>query len=261
MAKSANTSLRIIQSVDRALEILDCFNENETELSLAAICDRLSLNKSTALGLINTLIRRQYLDKNLKTGRYRLGAAFTGKHGMIVTAHGNQLIKVGNVHIRRLSVKYGIETFLYGYTNHVLYLADRITPNDDKLPHILITAYRMAMHAAASGKLVLAQYNDLQLANFFETSELVTFTKYTHTDKNQIIRDLLDIRERGYSIERDEMDIGVSAFAVPINDANGILRATISGAGSTEVMNRIEESFVNDLKKSAHEIADNVFAW
>ena len=119
----------------------------------------------------------------------------------------------------------------------------------------------MAMHAAASGKLVLAQYNDLQLANFFATSELVTFTKYTHTDKNQIMRDLLDIRERGYSIERDEMDIGVSAFAVPINDANGILRATISGAGSTEVMNRIEESFVNDLKKSAHEIADNVFAW
>lgn len=261
MAKSANTSTRIIQSVDRALEILDCFDENETELSLAAICNRLLLNKSTALGIINTLIKRHYLDKNLNTGHYRLGSAFIGKHAMMVTAHGNQLIKVGNVHIRRISIKYDIDTFLYGYTNNVLYLADRVTPEDKNQPHIEITAYRMAMHAAASGKLILAQYNDLQLAHFFATAELVPFTKRTNTDKSLIMKDIMEIKERGYAIERDEMDIGVSAFAVPIIDGSGILRATISGAGATETMNRIEDALINDLKKSAREIADALYAW
>lgn len=261
MAKSANTSTKIIQSVDRALEILDCFDENETELSLAAICNRLLLNKSTALGIINTLIKRKYLDKNLNTGHYRLGSAFIGKHAMMVTAHGNQLIKVGNVHIRRLSIKYSIDTFLYGYMNNVLYLADRVTPDNANLPHIQITAYRMAMHAAASGKLILSQYNDMQLAHFFATSELTPFTNRTNTDKSLVMKDLLEIKERGYAIERDEMDIGVSAFAVPIMDGSGILRATISGAGGTDTMDHIEESLICDLKKSAREIADAVFAW
>ena len=68
MARKANTSTRVIQSVDRAVEIINCFNEKETELSLAKICDRLSLNKSTALGIINTLINRNFMAKNLDTG-------------------------------------------------------------------------------------------------------------------------------------------------------------------------------------------------
>ena len=261
MAKSANTSMRIIQSVDRALEILDCFDDNETELSLAAICSRLSLNKSTALGIINTLIKRKYLDKNLNTGHYRLGSAFIGKHAMMVTAHGNQLIKVGNVHIRRISIKYGIDTFLYGYMNNVLYLADRVTPENANLPHIQITAYRMAMHAAASGKLILSQYDDIQLAHFFAGTELVPFTKFTHTDSTVVMKDLMEIKKRGYAAERDEMDIGVSAFAVPIMDGSGVLRATISGAATTEIMNKIEDSLIHDLKMSAQEIANAVYAW
>ena len=75
------------------------------------------------------------------------------------------------------------------------------------------------------------------------------------------MKDLMEIKKRGYAAERDEMDIGVSAFAVPIMDGSGVLRATISGAATTEIMNKIEDSLIHDLKMSAQEIANAVYAW
>lgn len=159
--KQPNSSSKIIQSVDRALEILDCYNGGELELPLSSISDRLSLNKATVLGLINTMIARRYMEKNIQTGRYRLGPAFLQKPILGMQARNNRLYDVGSVFIKRLALKHKVNTYLHSYSNYVLTCVD--ANREDLSVKGEVTASKMSYHASASGKLVLAQFSDQQL--------------------------------------------------------------------------------------------------
>ena len=62
-----------VQAIERALDILDCFDFNNRALSLTEICERTGLNKSTALRLTSNLLARKYLNLDSTTGLYSLG--------------------------------------------------------------------------------------------------------------------------------------------------------------------------------------------
>ena len=64
---------KLIGSVDRALEILNLFEERLPELGTTEIAAKTGLNKSTAAGLIHTLADKGYLDRNPVSHKYRLG--------------------------------------------------------------------------------------------------------------------------------------------------------------------------------------------
>ena len=55
---------KIIQSLERAMSILELFQNNVVELSLKDISERLELNKSTTFGLVNSLSSLGYLLQN-----------------------------------------------------------------------------------------------------------------------------------------------------------------------------------------------------
>ena len=59
-----NNSIYRVQAVERALDILDCFNFQNKELSLSEVVDRTGLNKTTAKRLIANLTSRGYLQQD-----------------------------------------------------------------------------------------------------------------------------------------------------------------------------------------------------
>lgn len=52
---------KIIQSLERAMSILELFQNSVVELSLKDISEKLELNKSTTFGLVNSLAALGYL--------------------------------------------------------------------------------------------------------------------------------------------------------------------------------------------------------
>jgi IclR family transcriptional regulator, KDG regulon repressor len=65
--------VKLIGAVDRALDILDLFNEQVSELGIGEISAATGLHKSTAAGLVYTLEARGYLRQNPANRKYRLG--------------------------------------------------------------------------------------------------------------------------------------------------------------------------------------------
>lgn len=55
------------------MSILECFSLERQELGVSELARLLSLNKSTAFGLVSTLERRGYLQQNSDNGKYSLG--------------------------------------------------------------------------------------------------------------------------------------------------------------------------------------------
>ena len=86
----------IIQSVERALQILDLFNDHTTELKITEISDQMGLHKSTVHSLLKTLQASRYMDQNPENGKYRLG--------LKLVERGNLVINTLN--IRQIANKY-----------------------------------------------------------------------------------------------------------------------------------------------------------
>ena len=71
--------VRVIQSVQRAIDIINCFDEHELKLTLPQISAKLELNINTVRGLVNTLVANGYLEHVADGNCYMLGLAFLPK--------------------------------------------------------------------------------------------------------------------------------------------------------------------------------------
>ena len=80
-----------IQSVQRAIDILNCFSTAEPALSLGEISARLELNKATVHGILNTLHNNDYICQN-SSGQYLLGRAVFSKAALAGSSAINKLL-------------------------------------------------------------------------------------------------------------------------------------------------------------------------
>ena len=81
---------KTIQSVQRAIDILNCFDAQTPALSLGEISARLQLNKATVHGLLNTLHNNGYVCQNSR-GEYLLGSALFSKASLAGSTAGSKL--------------------------------------------------------------------------------------------------------------------------------------------------------------------------
>ena len=91
-----------IQSVQRAIDILNCFNITNTELTLGQISTRLGLNKGTVHGILNTLHMNGYISQN-SSGRYLLGAELFNKASLASDTKRSILIDRSHNYMQNLS--------------------------------------------------------------------------------------------------------------------------------------------------------------
>ncbi|MEK7860529.1 MAG: IclR family transcriptional regulator, partial [Chloroflexota bacterium] len=71
---TAKIARRSVQSVDRALDLLEALVAAEGEITITALATRTSLHVSTVHRLLTTLLRRGYVRQNPDTSRYYAGA-------------------------------------------------------------------------------------------------------------------------------------------------------------------------------------------
>ena len=244
---------RLIQSVQRALDIVNCFDSLHTQLSLTEISEKLNLNISTVHGLINTLSAYSYIVKNPNNGKYRLGLEFLTKANLV--SQSLDLKEIGHSYLTKLTSIYNETTHLYVYQQEQIFCVDKVeSPNN----YSIISSRagtKLPMHASASGKLFLAYMKQQERESIFEAYPFNKITEHTITSVEDLKRDLQSILEQGYSIENRELEDNAYSIAAPIMDAQNCVIATISIIGSINRIKDKESDIVNDLLEAAHAIS------
>jgi IclR family acetate operon transcriptional repressor len=87
------------------------------------------------------------------------------------------------------------------------------------------------MHASGIGKALLAHMEAGRRNRLLAQERLEQFTKRTITDVDALLENLLAIRERGYSVDDEERNMGMRCIAAPVFDFNGEAVAGISVSG------------------------------
>lgn len=246
-----------IQSVQRAIDVLNCFDDNNIELSLKEISERLSLNKSTVHGIINTLRNNRYIQQN-PNGNYMLGQALFNKSLYAMHASKSRLRSISKNYTIRISNKYKCTTHVFALEGGQLQFLDMTLPINSYYVISTVLHDVMPLYCTASGKIVLSMMSTSEREEYFKNTTMSAYTNKTHTTKEAIIKEIDKIIETGYSIEDEEVEEGCFSVAVPILLENDRLFGTLSvTAPKIKIKDKVE-IIAMDLKRASKEISQDL---
>lgn len=243
----------IIQSVDRALRILDLFDEYETELKITEISEKMVLHKSTVHSLLKTLQKHQYIDQNPENGKYRLG--------LKLFERGNFVIQ--SLDLRSIAKEYLVNLSKHtGKTVHLVILDGKEGVYIDKVESSNATILyskigrRVPIHSSGVGKALVAFKTNEELQTILEDYDYFQQTPYTITDRETFLKEVNLIRDRGYAIDNQENEPGVICVAIPVRNHTGQVVAAISmSTTASQVKEAVLNKNVELLKNTANELS------
>lgn len=219
----------IVQSVDRALSIIEVLSDFENGLGITEISEKVELSKSTVYRLLSTLIYKGYVKQNQSDSMYSLT--------LKLFELGNK--KVENMNLTTVALPYLEE--LMKKTNEVVHLVVRdgieMVYISKVEPKKTIRMYsrigkRIPMYCTAVGKAMMSQMTEKEIETIWEKSNIKKLTDKTIININDIKKDLKEIREKGYAIDEQENELGIRCIGTVIRGYNGKLWGAISVSGS-----------------------------
>lgn len=254
--KNKKKNSRIIQSIQRALNIMDCFDTENDKLSLKEISKKLALNRGTAHGIINTLLVNGYMEQDQDSGKYLLGKKLISK--ALLVSERIDLKAISESHLKYISEKYNTPAYIFGYKYDDLFLLDKVYPENTYYITSSLVGKKMPFYATASGKLLLAHMDAESITEYIANTDFKSFTDKTVTNKDELEKELEKIRKNQYAVEKEEVEIGIYSLAVPIYNKYNKLTGTLSiTSNHNKIKSKIDELIV-DLKRIGNEISKSL---
>jgi IclR family transcriptional regulator, KDG regulon repressor len=246
----------IIQSVDRALRILDLFDEYETELKITDISERMQLHKSTVHSLLKTLQNQHYIEQNLENGKYRLGMKLFERGNLVIRSL--DIRTIAKRHLIDLSVKTGNTVHLVILDGKEGIYIDKVEGSSATVLYSRI-GRRIPVHCSAVGKALVGYKSKEEMKDILKGYKYKQQTVNTITNEKDFLAELEKVKKNGYALDSEENEPGITCIAVPIWDHSGSVVAAMSMSQPTARLHAIEqERSIQMLKKAAMEISESM---
>lgn len=226
---------QIIRSVQRAIDVLRCFNESKTELTLTDISNETGLAKSTTTRLLATLEGNKFVERDASTGRYRLGRElyFLG-HAAGRSIELREVAKETMIRLRD-QIKETINLYVREGEHRVCI---QQYESLQSVKHMVQIGQKLPLTVGASGKVLLAYQPKKLVDDVMEKQVMVK-------SKVELLSELSQIAAEKYAESIEEREKGTSAAAAPVFDIHGEVIAALSISGPASRFNPRE---VPDLK-------------
>ncbi len=217
-----------IQSVNRAISVLQVL-ARRGPLTVTEIGAELAVHKSTVFRLLATLESRGLIDQNVSRGRYQLG------YGVVQLAAG--ATRAMDLSVTSRPVCEDLAEAAGETVNIAIHDGSAVVSIDQVIGSATVTSVnwvgqRSPVHATSAGKVFLAFMDGATRAAHL-AEPLPRFTDRTIVDTTELERQLVTVRERGYSVAVEEHEIGLAAVAAPIRGLEGDVIAAVTVSGPT----------------------------
>lgn len=216
-----------VQSVDRAIVILEILARSG-EVGVTELARELGVHKSTAFRLVAALERRDLVEQNAGRGKYRLGTGILRLAG--ATTSRLDLVQESRTVTRALAQHTGETVNLAVLSDGAALYMDQIAGSSALQPHNWV-GQRIPLHATSNGKVLLSALDRNEVAR--QVPALRAYTANTITTLEGLMRELEEVRQRGFAIAIDELEIGLTAVAAPVRNIHGEVMASLSISGPT----------------------------
>jgi DNA-binding IclR family transcriptional regulator len=221
-------------STDKVLSILEYLANAGKPVRLQAIAADLGLNNSTVSRFLMSLEKNGYVQQEQETRRYMLTMKLCSLTRKLLS--NNNLVNYAKPFLEHLSdIFMEVSCLSIEQDMAVVYVATHDGP-DNMLKSFSYIGKRAPMHCTGSGKLLLTNYTDEQLAEYLRLKGKIKPTKNTMTTYKELKNELKLIQERDYSIDNEECEIGMRCVAIPIRNYTGVIIAGLSVTGPSARM-------------------------
>jgi IclR family transcriptional regulator, pca regulon regulatory protein len=245
-----------VRAFERGLSVIRSFGGRSPQMTLAEVARTTGLSRATARRLLITLEELGYVRRvderfSLTPRVLDLGYAYLSSLA---------LPQLALPYLEQLSEEVH-EASSVGVldASEVVYVA-RVPANRVMTVSIGLgtkfPAYRTSL-----GRALLASLSEDEVASIWETSDRGEPTPRTVTTLEDLLRHLEVVRERGFALVDQELELGVRSVAAPLHDASGRTLAAINVSTHVSRTSKAElkQRFIPALLRTAGEI-DHVLA-
>ena len=231
-----------LQTVDRALQLLESLAEHPTGMQPKEIEEVLELNKVTVHRLLATLENRGFIER--MGNAYVIGLKLVELSSMKLS--NVELKTEASPYLRELVSRLGLPVQMAILEGTEAVFIDKIESRNSFRMYSQI-GKRIPLYASGVGKVLLLQKSDEEIRKKLEGVEFTAFTSKTLTSVEEILKAISVAREKGYAIDDEEHEEGIFCVAAPIYDYRDKIIAAISVGG-------IEEAFVKETNTDQIEL-------
>src|SRR5260221_9533616 len=238
-----------VQSVDRALLIIETLAEDDEGYRLSDLSVRTGLSTSTVHRLLATLEKRRFVQFDRYESKWHVGA---------------QSFAVGATFARRRNFAAQAMPYLRKLRDQTRETANFAVVDDESI--IVLTRMesreimrsltkvggRVAMVASGVGKAVLATYSDEDVNAIIHRQGMPRLTGKSIVRPSELFKQLQAIRRQGYAVDDEEARIGLRCVAAVVYSDCSEPLAAISISGMTS---RLTDDRLPALGGIVHEVA------
>ena len=207
-------------------------DERAPEAGVNELAAELGLSKATVHRLLHTMQRFDLIEQDAQGERFRLGL---------------KLQQLGSRAVASRTLRSEAHRFLLEMSRRSRETVSLATPAPggaiclDRLdsPHTVIAVCTpvgslFPAHSTAAGKAILAYLADSEIEQVVRRTGLRQYTPFTITQLPKLKENLRLIRQRGYAVDHQELERGLSGVAAPVFCAHERVIAAVGIAGPTQ---------------------------
>ena len=218
------------QGLDRALELLETLAKTGGALNVAEISKSLGITRTTTSSMLQSLMQRNYIEKDPDTGKYSIG--YKLYEMALAYGHKYPFLYAAEEHISSMAEK--LKTKINVCVLKPPGVAVVILSKDISLLPKMSYGHVLPCYASASGKLLMAYAPRETLERWLDETGLVSYTPNTIIDKSVLFPQLDQIKSQGIACEFEELMIQRCCIAAPIRNISGQVIASVSFSTTRE---------------------------
>lgn len=213
----------LIDGLMKGVEVIRAFSGEAVQMSATDLADKIGLSRSAARRYLLTLVH--------------IGMAATDGRNFWLTP---KVLSLGQSYLDSARLPRAIVPFLQRLTLQLQESTNYSVLDGDEVvyisrvnaPRVLTAGFdpgtRLPARTSTAGRVLLAAQPDEALQAYLERVTLVAYTHQTVTDKAQLLRELLEIREQGFAVTENQYETGLRGISVPIKSRHGNLVGALS---------------------------------
>lgn len=243
---------RILQSIQRASDILDNFTSEDSLLGLADIAKRMELPKSTVQGLLYSLEALGYLEQDPASLKYKLGPKLFHLGMKYLT--GNDTLASTRVYMERLSYRFQEPVNVGMLIDNKVVIVMRIEPEKKFMSYPLVGSVIPA-HSSSIGKTLLAWQPAARQKELVDSLDFIRHTDNTITSKKVLTEELKKIRETGVSFDNEESAPGLACVGAGVFNKMGQVIVAFTLTGRAEHIYEEKDAIIEEVKNTSQQLS------
>ena len=220
-----------VETLNRALSILDCFTQEHPSLGVRETARQVNLSTSATGRLMAAMKDLGILSQNPNTRAYTLGARVLSWAGVYAATLDVRNVALPAIEELHHTTRETISLYVQEGKERVC--VERMeSPENVRI--VARIGRRLPLYAGSAGKVFLAFMPAFRRDEILNSVSLEPFTRNTIVDLPALCRELETIRAQGYAFSNGEWILEASGVAAPVFDRNGEVAAALTISGPTQ---------------------------